>query len=285
MFVRSMHQADRAALLAVLALLLWSLPFFLLCWFVGSGQIDEMEDPPAYWRAWSTAALAAGALVGAWLGLHLWRVWIWRRRRNPRPSREIQAERQRIARTLHDTVGSQLVNACMLLDGRQPQQSQVQAVLENCLMDLRLLVDSMDCDQSALTDRLAILRHRLQPVLERRGIALRWQVPECDAAGLQAGEATQQIASIAQEALSNALQHAHAQQIALTLEEQQGEWHLCIEDDGRGMERSPLSAGQGLRGMAQRARLAGASLQAGPGVQGRGVGIHVRWPVPPPQRG
>lgn len=283
MFPRSMHRADLAALLALLGVLLWSLPFCLLCWIVGSGQIEALEGAPAYGREWGMAAVVAAALVGVGLGLNLRRIWIWRRRRNPRPSREIQAERQRIARALHDAVGSQLVNACMLLDAQQPQQSQVQAVLENCLLDLRLLVDSMDCDQSALTDRLAVLRHRLQPVLERRGIALHWQVPEWDTAGLQASQATHQIAAIAQEALSNALQHAHARQIALALEQQQGEWHLRIEDDGQGM--AGISAGQGLRCMAQRALEAGACLQSGPGMQGRGVCIHVRWPVSPSQHG
>lgn len=278
-----MHRADLAALLALLGVLLWSLPFCLLCWLLGSGQLNELQEPSVHWRQWAAAALGAGAVAGVWLALRLRRVWVWRRRRNPRPSREIQAERQRIARALHDAVGSQLVNACMLLDSRQPQQNQVLAVLDNCLMDLRLLVDSMDCDQSALTDRLAVLRHRLQPVLERRGIALHWQVPEWDAEGLQAGQTTHQIAAIAQEALSNALQHAQARQIALALEQQQGEWHLRIEDDGQGM--STLSAGQGLRCMAQRAREAGACLQSGPGMHGRGVCIHVRWPVSPPQRG
>ncbi len=281
--LRPMHRADLAALLALLALLLWSLPFCFVCWLVGSGQLDALQEPSSHWREWGLAALGAGAVVGVWLGLHLRRVWLWRRRRNPRPSREIQLERQRIARTLHDAVGSQLVNACMLLDTQQPQQSQVHAVLENCLLDLRLLVDSMDCDQRALTDRLAVLRHRLQPVLDRRGITLHWQVPEWDAAGLQAGAATHQIAAIAQEALSNVLQHAHARQIALALEQQQGEWHLRIADDGQGM--AALSAGQGLRCMAQRAQEVGACLQLGPGMQGRGVCIHVRWPVSPPQHG
>lgn len=283
MLPRSLHRADLAALLAVLGVLLWSLPFCLLCWLLGSGQLDELQESPAHWREWGTAVLGAGAVVGGWLALRLRRVWLWRRRRNPRPSREIQAERQRIARTLHDAVGSQLVNACMLLDSRQPQQRQVQDVLESCLLDLRLLVDSMDCDQSGLTDRLAVLRHRLQPVLDRRGIALHWQVPDWGVADLEAGATAQQIAAIAQEALSNALQHAHARQISLALEQQQGEWHLRIEDDGQGM--ATPSAGQGLRCMAQRAREAGACLQSGPGMQGRGVCIHVRWPVSPSPRG
>lgn len=277
MSLRFMHRADRAVLLALLGMLLWSLSFCLLCWLLGSGQLDEFQEPLAHWREWGAAVLGAGAVVGAGLALRLRRAWLWRRRRNPRPSREIQAERQRIARSLHDAVGAQLVNACMLLDSRQPQQKQVQEVLESCLLDLRLLVDSMDCDQSGLRDRLAVLRHRLQPVLDRRGIALDWQVPEWDAADLEAGAAAQHIAAIAQEALSNALQHAHARQIALALEQQQGEWHLRIEDDGQGI--STPSAGQGLRGMARRAREAGARLQSGPGIEGRGVCIHVRWPV------
>lgn len=283
MSARSLHRADRAALLAVLALLLWGLPFGLLCWLADSDRLDSSRDNGQALRAWWWASLAAGALVGCWLALQARRAWVWRRRRNPRPSREIQAERQRLARALHDAVGSQLVNASMLLDSSDPRQRELQAVLENCLLDLRLLVDTMDGEHCVLSDRLATLRHRLHPVLERRGLALHWQVPDQHQEGLPTGEAAQHIAAIVQEALSNALQHAHAGRLEVTLEQEQGRWHLRVQDDGVGIAqaRSPATAGNGLQGMAYRAARAGAQFACGPGMQGRGVCVHVHWPVPP----
>ncbi|WP_159916180.1 sensor histidine kinase [Pantoea sp. 18069] len=286
MFGHSLHRADLAALLALLVLLLWLFPFALLCWFLDSGRLQPPRQPDTAFAVWAGAALASWVLVGAWLGLQSRRAWIWRRRRNPRPSREIQRERQRIARTLHDAVGSQLVNASMLLDTSDRQQRQLHAVLEHCLLDLRLLVDSMDGDQCMLTDRLAILRHRLQPVLERRGIRWQWEVPHSHQPGLPAGEPAQHIAAIVQEALSNMLQHAQATELEVTLQQHQGEWHLRVRDDGVGLAQVPgaSSAGKGLQGMADRAARAGAQLERVQGIDGRGMGVHVRWPVAGPRR-
>lgn len=276
-----LRRADLAALLALLALLLWFFPLGLLCWLIGSARLALPASPDAAFQAWAGVALASWLLVGTWLGLQARRAWVWRRRRNPRPSREIQRERQRIARALHDAVGSQLVNAALLLDTTDTRQIQLHAVLEHCLLDLRLLVDSMDGDQSVLTDRLAILRHRLQPVLERRRIDVHWQVPDSHQRGLLIGESAQHIAAIAQEALSNVLQHAQATALEVTLELRGDEWHLRICDDGVGIAQAPgpASAGKGLQGMAYRAASAGARLERAAGIGGRGVCVHVCWPI------
>jgi two-component system sensor histidine kinase DevS len=279
---RSLRRADFAALLALLMLLCWVFPFSLLLWLAGTG-IDDRPDLDPDLRTWLWAGLASGALVGCWLALQARRAWVWRRRRNPRPSREIQAERQRLARALHDAVGSQLVSASMLLDRDDPRQRQLHEALDQCLLDLRLLVDTMDYENSLLTDRLATLRHRLGPVIERRAIALQWEAPDVPLAGLPTGEAAQHICAIVQEAVSNALQHAQATALHVTLEQLGGRWHLRIEDNGVGMASAPGTrpAGNGLQGMVYRAARVGAQLERGTGLHGKGVCVHVHWPVPP----
>ena len=60
-------------------------------------------------------------------------------------------ERQRIARDLHDQAGSQLVHAMALVDGGSPAMRAAAAGAEHCSLDLRLLVDSMDGDDDALS--------------------------------------------------------------------------------------------------------------------------------------
>ena len=66
--------------------------------------------------AWCGAALAGATLVlGALLLAQLPRAARWRPRLTPRASAELQAERKRIARDLHDKLGSQLINALALL--------------------------------------------------------------------------------------------------------------------------------------------------------------------------
>jgi signal transduction histidine kinase len=76
---------------------------------------------------------------------------------------------------------------------------------------------------------------------------------------------------IAQESISNAIRHGRAGRVWLQLDQDaRGQVTLSIEDDGAGLpppeERRP--AGQGLRIMAQRARMINASLDIRDGTTG-----------------
>jgi signal transduction histidine kinase len=70
---------------------------------------------------------------------------------------------------------------------------------------------------------------------------------------------------IAQEAVNNAIKHAHAREITITLSADAEQIRLEIEDDGRGLQPDPGSArGMGLHIMNYRARMIGAALSVGP---------------------
>lgn len=220
-------------------LALWTMQLALaLTWHLSTQQ---------WWWHWWISALAAliCAAMVAWHLPQLYRRWLWRRRKSMRPSPEIQAERRRIAAALHDSLGCQLVHAMALLDAlRNPA---LQQVLEQCLLDLRLIVDSMDAQDDALPLCMARFRHRLQAVLDRRRIHLHWDVwdPETEReyARLPRGQMAQSIMAVLQESVSNILQHAHANEVWITLipcvqQPAQGRTlhaRLCIEDNGLGL--------------------------------------------------
>ncbi len=265
----------RPPVFALACVALWLLQLLLLP--VAFGWVAG-----ARWGQW--AVWGATVLLGALLLVQLPRVLRWRPRRSARPSPELQAERQRIAQTLHDSVGSQLVGAMALLDAAQPAQQHALHSLEQCLLELRVVVDSMDSTDEALSDRLARLRHRFQPVLEHRGIAMDWSVQEANSGAMPGGAAAQQLALIVQEALSNMLQHAHATRVSVSwgLAPSGHAWLLQVSDNGRGLARPdsaapPLGGGRGLAGMRARAQAAGGRLQVGPSAQG-GVQIGVEVP-------
>ncbi|WP_120967190.1 ATP-binding protein [Comamonas sp. lk] len=256
----------------------------------------------------SPLLLAMTALTA--LATFFWLLWLlplayrsilWRRRRSVRPSREVQAERRRIAAALHDGVGSQLVQAMLLLDETPGNEHPVQAMLEQSLLDLRWIVDSMDGQGDALIIRLARFRHRLQAVTERRGMHLYWEVwdPEFDEASLgrrlPAGAMAEQIMAILQEAASNVLQHSQATELWITLEpfdpasnktpgqvavrvaaHSFAHAQLSIRDNGRGLEVQTPSAGLGLSSMRRRAAEIGAQLQLQPR-EGGGVSVLLYW--------
>jgi signal transduction histidine kinase len=173
----------------------------------------------------------------------------------------------------------------------------------------------MDAMEDALPVRLARLRHRLQPVLDRRGMRICWSVADPHAAAglrgvpdlpvlqdlpdLPRGQPSQQLLAIAQEAVSNALQHARATTLWLVLEpvdradaaspgrdaRRALHWELRVEDDGCGLPSDPGPAqgaippglqGMGLAGMHRRAHAIGAVLDILPRAGG-GTVVRVRW--------
>jgi signal transduction histidine kinase len=263
--------------LVCVALWLVQLALDLLLLFFGDGLERDAAQRWLIVNAYG-AALLGGLLVG-----QLPRALRWRPRRSVRPSPELKQERQRIARGLHDQVGSQLVNAMALVDARDPTAQPLMRALEQCLLDLRLLVDSMDGDDDALPDCLARLRHRIQPALDRRGIALAWDIALPDGVAVPTGAPARALTGIVQEAVSNVLQHSGASLLRIALRHagppQGGEWRLEVADNGRGlpMDAPHGPSGHGLAGMHRRAASVGGTLRLAP-AEGGGTAVQVRVP-------
>lgn len=213
------------------------------------------------------------------------------------PSKEIQEERRRIAADLHDTLGSQLVQALTLMEGHVlVEGSPLKEVLERSLLDLRLIVDSMDTQDDSLAMRLARLRHRLDPVFQRKGLTLHWQLSDPELGigrhtnrTLPRGPAAHQILAVVQTSLSNALEHADATDIWVMLEPYENDdpqsfgwdWSLSVEDNGKGFDlRNVLTdaskSGHGVINMFKRMREIGGDLCIHPR-QGGGTQVLMRW--------
>lgn len=237
--------------------------------------------PAGIWYL-AVAHIALIAALGMLLWMHLPRALQWRARSSKRPHPMLQAERQRIARDLHDQIGSQLVGAMALLDPAMPPQKLALRALEQCLLDLRLVVDSMDSTDESLPDRLARLRHRLQPVLQHRGIVLAWEVDCTCHEHLPDGDQVAHLAHIVQEALSNMLQHSHATRVQIRLAHlpHQQAWHLEVTDNGIGLpsDLAQGAAGKGLASMLARAQMAHCQLQLLRGTNQGGTCVRIVLP-------
>lgn len=124
-----------------------------------------------------------------------------------------------------------------------------------------------DLDELAATMRLSGLEVTVQTTGERRR--------DLPAGGELAAY------RIAQEALTNTLRHGGPDaRAAVTLAWTAEGLELTVDDDGLGAASSPSTAGtgNGLRGMAERARLFGGTLEAGPPATGVGWRVTARLP-------
>ena len=89
---------------------------------------------------------------------------------------------------------------------------------------------------------------------------------------------------IAQEAATNAVRHSGAQNVRISLDQENGESTLRIEDDGVGFSKQAAKAeGMGRRTMGYRAGLIGGKLEVGPGQSG-GTQVVCRLAALTPQR-
>jgi two-component system, NarL family, sensor histidine kinase UhpB len=92
-----------------------------------------------------------------------------------------------------------------------------------------------------------------------------------------AGDVELVIYRVAQEALTNAIRHADASEITVSLASTDGLVVLAVRDDGRGLPDATNESG--LAGMRERAMLIGAELDVDSGAR-RGTEIILRVPVP-----
>lgn len=189
-------------------------------------------------------------------------------------------ERRRIAQELHDGVGSQLVGILASLDRRQERERELASLLEQCLLDVKILVDAIDDADESVIDVLGRLRYRVQPALERLGITLHWSVPPGGPLETIRGDRSRQVLRVAQEALANAMRHSMATGIWLRCElDPTGRALLLdIRDNGAGFDvRARDQRGRGMAGMRRRAAAVGGVLEID---SVRGQGTHVRLTMP-----
>ena len=225
-----------------------------------------------------TVAVVAGLAHGLLLLAQLTRTLRRLKSSHGRPSAAVLRERRRIARDLHDLVGAPLVSALAMLDPADTRYTAQRAAMEHGLLELRHLVDTMDEEGRTLIAHLAQLRSRVEPALERMGAVLEWDVY---AASLPEAPKAPLLALIAQEALSNVIQHSHATHVKVSFARlpDGANWQLEVADNGQGMVRDECDAAAafGLRGMLERVQAVGGCLEVLQPEQG---GTCVRATVP-----
>jgi signal transduction histidine kinase len=169
-------------------------------------------------------------------------------------------ERQRIMQDIHDGLGSQLITSLAMSERGALSKEQTSLLLRQCIDDLRLAIDTMTDTDDQFGVASGNLRFRMEPRLRAAGIMLRWDSTQfTDTTSIPASK-TLPLLRIMQEAITNALKHAEASEIKVTLSADAQHLLLRISDDGKGFEPCRVRLGKGLSGMEKRARAMGAEL-------------------------
>ena len=169
-------------------------------------------------------------------------------------------ERQDLMQDMHDGFGSQLVIAKMMVEQSTMSQDGVVQLLEESISDLYLIVDALGNTDHDLETALVDFQFRVKKRLANAPVHLHWNFKNQGAARMSQ-RSVLHLLRIIQEALNNALKHAHAQNIWIDLEVDAAAAVLTasVKDDGTGL-RTPGPEGRGQKSMLVRSRLLNAEL-------------------------
>jgi signal transduction histidine kinase/DNA-binding NarL/FixJ family response regulator len=193
------------------------------------------------------------------------------------------AERDRLVREVHDTVAQGLASVIVHLDAaaRGPDPAgEIDRARESAVT---ALAETRRTVQGLAPSPLA--GRTLEEALE---LELGWanRTGNLDVRLVQAGEPRElpaalahQLFRIVQEALTNAVRHAGARSVRIGVIHEDDFVAVLVQDDGQGFAPDePAGGAIGLRGMAERARLIGGTLDVD-SVPGWGTRVRVRAPA------
>jgi signal transduction histidine kinase len=197
-----------------------------------------------------------------------------------------EEERKRISRELHDETGQALMVIRLYL-GMLEQVAGARAkakiketvgVVDRTIEGIRRIIGKLSPLVLQELGLVAAVRKEAKDFAKTTGVKARVAVgddigrlaPECEAA----------IYRVVQEALHNVAKHAKASTVNIVMERGEEVVHLCIEDDGQGMENTDRWNGRsfGLAGMRERVAMLGGTVDV-VSEPGKGTRIDVVVPM------
>ncbi len=198
----------------------------------------------------------------------------------------LAAERQRMARELHDTLAQGVAGLVLQLEavkahleaGRGERAAgiveQSLARARSTLADSRAAIDDLRAAPASLPEAL---RAKTGRFTQATGIPCQFSLALGDASpDMGTGD---HLLRVLDEALTNVTRHAQASQVWVRLEAEDDQLKLAIRDDGSGFDPGSATAPghYGLIGMRERARLLGGRVEID---SANGQGTHIFFSVP-----
>lgn len=242
---------------------------------------------------WQTASFKWGAALLT-LGLAGLGVWWWLRQRLRRQQAEydqvlrLELERNRIARDMHDDLGSSLfsIKNTAQVALRQPTleatRQELTRLIEQTLhvvQQVREIIWAVTAHNDTPENFVAFLRRYVQQFGDESSLDVRFEVPDALPAEPLNGELRRQVFLVFKEALHNVRKHAEAREVMVIVSFDP--LTVQVTDDGRGIRPDPGGTGYGLRNMARRTEELGGRLRV---VSAPDAGTTVTVTVPTDRR-
>ena len=247
---------------------------------------------PNLWQTGWFQGLVAAGILGAAAGLAR---YVTQRRirwqlRQLEQQNAIERERGRIAKDMHDELGSNLTRIMMLgqrilEEGSQPADLAVHA--QKIVTSARATVQSLDeivwavnPENDSLDELVGYLNQYASQFFEGTNIRYRLALPRDASQQLFPAEIRHNLFLAIKEALNNVLKHSQATEVHVNVNEFRGRVEVVVADNGRGFsppDGAPGRKGNGLENMRQRLAELGGTLE----INSRpGQGTELKFTIP-----
>lgn len=221
-----------------------------------------------WWSRWYTLVLFAGILVLAVFYYFKRRLYIQKQKNellqliNQQQQELVHAEvsisekeRKRLAKELHDSIGTQLtaikLNIVNILNNRnQPDDlKKIDTHLQNTIDEVRSMAYSLTPPEIERYGLFTALSNHFDKIMQTSGIRVDFSTYGDD---IQTNELSISIFRILQELSSNTMKHTKAKNIKVTINSFEQTVNILYEDDGGGFDPEKAKNGLGLSNIISR---------------------------------
>jgi signal transduction histidine kinase len=248
---------------------------------------------PHFWETWPFYLLCGGTALGLGAAVQAYRLRWQRRLLKLEQQQALADERTRIARDLHDDLGTALTGLALELDVTRQQAKTAPAIsqqLGGTAQRTRELAERMRevvwtvnprCD--TVSSLASFLEQQVGQFLHTNGLQVQMEFPVDIPSLPLTAEARHQLALGVREALTNVVRHAQASAVVVSLAIEDAELIVRVSDNGRGF--GPVQEdGHGLESLRARMKKLGGHFDC-TSAPGSGTTVTFRLPLTTAQAG
>lgn len=183
--------------------------------------------------------------------------------------KEIDRERQRISREMHDDIGAGLTQIILMSESakakattaNEKELTEVADTSRKLVGNLSEIIWSLNSENKSLDHLCAYLREQLDKQLDYAGIEYTIRFPDDNKDVFLSNEQRRNILLVTKEIVNNAIKHSGAKNISVKMELCKNDLRIEVADNGKGFDTTVTYPGNGLKNMRNRIAESGGTME------------------------
>jgi signal transduction histidine kinase/ligand-binding sensor domain-containing protein len=226
---------------------------------------------PPFWRTWWFYSLGAILLLAS--VIFITRMLTQRKLKKRimllEQQRELEKERHRISREMHDDIGAGLTQITLMTESVKSKSAgfasedfdNITSTSRRLVSNMSEIIWSLNPEQKTLDDLCAYLREQLNKQLEYAGIEYTIQLPQNVSGVILSNEQRRNILQATKEITNNAVKYSQAKNISVIAAMEKNGIVFEIQDNGIGFDTEKKYSGNGLKNIRSRITELGGKLE------------------------